>query len=141
MDLAAEDLVHEPFEFLAAELPVLFAAACLHTFSPAVRVSPLNRRNSYMNSASCETEGTSQAQPSITSRRDAVHSARYPECSPQRDTALCLPTSPVYTSWRKANYEQAPSYRKFPGNFQEISRLSSCVILEQILGCTDVCRS
>jgi hypothetical protein len=40
MDLAAEDLVHEPFEFLSSELPVLFAAPFLHTLSPAVRVSP-----------------------------------------------------------------------------------------------------
>jgi hypothetical protein len=40
MDLAAEDLVHEPFELLSSELPVLFAASFLHRLSPAVRVSP-----------------------------------------------------------------------------------------------------
>jgi hypothetical protein len=40
MDLAAENLVHEPFEFLSSELPVLFAAPSLHMLSPAVRVSP-----------------------------------------------------------------------------------------------------
>ena len=39
MDLAAEDLVHKPFEFFSSELPVLFAVSCLHTLSPAVRVS------------------------------------------------------------------------------------------------------
>ena len=38
MDLAAEDLVHEPFEFFSSELPVLFAVSFLHTLSPAVRV-------------------------------------------------------------------------------------------------------
>jgi hypothetical protein len=40
MDLAAEDLVHEPFEFLSSELPVLLAASFLHTLSPTVRVLP-----------------------------------------------------------------------------------------------------
>ena len=40
MDRAAEDLVHEPFEFLSSKLPVLFAASFWHTLSPVVRVSP-----------------------------------------------------------------------------------------------------
>ena len=39
MNLAAEDLVHEPFECLSSELPVLLAASFLHTLSPTVRVS------------------------------------------------------------------------------------------------------
>jgi hypothetical protein len=40
MDFAAEDLVHEPFEFLSSELPGWFTASFLHPLSPAVRVSP-----------------------------------------------------------------------------------------------------
>ena len=40
MDLAAEDLVHEPCEFLSSTLSVWFAASFLHTLSPAVQVSP-----------------------------------------------------------------------------------------------------
>jgi hypothetical protein len=40
LDLAAEDLVPEPCEFLSSKLSVLFAASFLHTLSPAGRVSP-----------------------------------------------------------------------------------------------------
>ena len=42
INIAAEDLVHEPFEFFSSELPVLFAVSFLHTLSPAVRVHLLN---------------------------------------------------------------------------------------------------